>query len=373
MNQAHPRIWDVLILGAGPAGCATALGLLAARMTQVLLVDKPPTRRFPIGESATPDVTSLLAKFGLDNRLGQMGHIPYHGNLSMWSDDTPRLEHFLLRGLGHGWHLDRAAFDNWLRREVLKHGAQIASPCCIDSIVPCRDGWRIALRGAGETTARVVVDAGGRHSPLARRLGIGRRQLDSLLALATHTSASNGMAGLSLVESCAYGWWYATELPDGRTIVALMTDHDIAHNQGFQNQQHFLQAWRTTQLISQYAVPVSEPVLAVFAAHSGSLHSAAGSRWIAVGDALMGMDPLTSSGLSGALNDAIAAVPVILSLLDGHTDAGWAYAERANTTFRRYLVERRRHYASETRWMDHAFWSRRNGRAKTEMPKPVVP
>lgn len=364
MSQAPAGSWDVLILGAGPAGCATAMGLMAAGVERVLLVDKPQAKRFPIGESATPDIAGLLAEFGLDNRLGQMGHTPYHGNLSLWGDDAPQLGHFLPKGRGHGWHLDRAAFDAWLRREALERGAHLASPCGIGAIAPGQDGWRIALRGAAETSARVVVDAAGRRAPLARRLGIGRQRVDGLLALAAHSAAGTGMAGLSLVEACADGWWYATSVPDGRVLVTLMTDRDIAQAQGFHDPQRFLQAWRATRLIARHAaVPADTPEMGVFAAHSGFLHSAAGSRWIAVGDALMGMDPLTSSGLSGAFNDAVAAVPAILGQLDGRTDPARAYAERANASFRRYLAERRRHYAAEQRWSSQPFWSRRNGRA----------
>lgn len=362
MIPALAGTWDVLILGAGPAGCATALGLLAAGVERVLLVDKPPAHPFRIGESATPDIPALLAEFGLDGRLGQMGHTPYQGNLSLWGDEAPQLGHFLLKGRGHGWHLDRAAFDAWLRREATERGAHLASPCGIDAIVPCRDGWRATLRGAAETSARVVVDAAGRRAPLARRLGIGRRRVDGLLALAAHAPAGSGMAGLSLVESCADGWWYAVQLPDGRALATLMTDRDIAHAQGFHDPQRFLQAWRATRLIAQHvAPPAGTPEIGVFAAHSGFLQSAAGSRWIAVGDALLGMDPLTSSGLSGAFNDAVVAVAAILGQLEGQTGKARAYAERANATFQRYLVERRQRYAAEQRWPEQPFWSRRNG------------
>jgi flavin-dependent dehydrogenase len=362
MSLAPAGTWDVLILGAGPAGCATALGLMAAGIERVLLVDRPLALPFRIGESATPDVAGLLAEFGLDKRLGQMGHTPYHGNLSLWGGPSPSLEHFLRRGQGHGWHLDRAAFDAWLRQEAVARGACLASPSRIDAIVPAGDGWRASVRGMGEISARVAVDAGGRRSPLAGRLGIKRRQIDTLLALATHMAGGAANAGLSWVESFPHGWWYAAGLPDGRTLVALMTDRDIAAAEGFHEPQQFLQAWRRTRLLAEHAKPPDDlPPIQAFAAHSGFLQRAAGSRWIAVGDALMGFDPLTSSGISGALNDAVAAVPAILQQLNGCNELAQAYAERANATFKRYLAERQRYYAIERRWSGQAFWARRIG------------
>src|SRR5690349_6553232 len=99
--------YDVLISGAGPAGCATALALVQAGAA-VLLLDRPLNQPFRIGESATPDVAGHLAKLGLKQALDD--HLPYHGNVSLWGSDTPQLDHFLFRAQGHGWHLDRAAF-----------------------------------------------------------------------------------------------------------------------------------------------------------------------------------------------------------------------------------------------------------------------
>jgi flavin-dependent dehydrogenase len=350
-----------LILGAGPAGCATALGLLAAGVGRVLLVDKPIAQPFRIGESATPDVAGLLAELGLEG-LEHQGHLPYQGNLSAWGDDAPRLDHFLSRGRGCGWHLDRAAFDAWMRDVALARGGRLANPSGIDAIAAEGEGWRVSVRGLGETSARVLVDAGGRRSPLATRLGAHRRTLDGLQALAAHTDGCVDMGGLSLVESFADGWWYATALPDGRVLVTLMTDRDIAKARGFADPAVFSQAWKDTGLLSRHVpAPASLAHVQAFAAHGGCIDRAAGRSWICVGDALMAFDPLSSSGISGALHDALAAVPAILGQLDGRIDPARDYALRADCTFRRYLAERRQRYAAERRWPEHAFWARRAG------------
>lgn len=354
---------EVLILGAGPAGCSTAIGLLTAGVERVLLVDKPIAQPFRIGESATPDVAVLLAELGLSG-FEKHGHLPYHGNLSAWGDTNPMLDHFLFHARGHGWHLDRAAFDARLRQEAVARGARLVSPATVAHIVPDKDGWQATVQGLGEVSARVAVDATGRRSILATRLGARRYKVDSLQAIAAHAIANTDLAGLSLVESFADGWWYATGLPDGRALVTLMTDSDIATAKKLNQPSAFAQAWRETTLLARHVSMPDEPLrLGTFAAHSGFIDRAAGPRWICVGDALMGFDPLTSSGISGALNDAIAAVPTILGQLDNKADMARAYAARADSTFRRYMFERQKRYATEQRWADRKFWARRNHQA----------
>ncbi|UTH72807.1 tryptophan 7-halogenase [Chromobacterium sp. IIBBL 290-4] len=347
---------EVLIAGAGPAGCALALALNQAGV-DALLLDRPLAWPFRIGESASPDVAGLLAK--LDVEYALLGQQPCHGNVSLWGGDQPQLDHFLFRAQGHGWHLDRAAFDRALQLEAMARGVALLACSGVDGIAPDTDGWNVQVRGMGAVKARIVVDAGGRRSPLASRLGVPRHQLDKLIALACHAPEAQALAGYSLVESTPYGWWYAAGLPDGRALLALMTDQDLAKQARLSDPQVYAAAWRATRLLAERAPAILPDAVHAFAAHSGCVQHAAGPGWLCVGDALMGLDPLTSSGISGALSDALAAVPAVLGMLDGDLGAARAYAQRADESFRRYLRERAGHYGVETRWPEQPFWARR--------------
>ncbi|POA99407.1 FAD-binding monooxygenase [Chromobacterium sinusclupearum] len=349
--------YDALIAGAGPAGCAVALALQRLGV-ETLLADRPLAQPFRIGESATPDVAGLLQR--LDMRIDFAGHSPYHGNLALWGSDQPQLDHFLFRGRGHGWHLDRSAFDRMLQQEAMARGVAFLGQSGVDGVAPDEGGWKVQVRGIGEVRARVLVDAGGRRSPLAARLGVARHRLDRLQALACHVETAGDLSGYSLVESSPHGWWYATALPDGRALLALMTDQDLAREQRLDHAGNFLAAWRATRLLAErLPPPLQASSLHAFAAHSGCVARAAGPNWICVGDALMGLDPLTSSGISGALSDALAAAPAIVGMLNGNLNAARHYAQRADDSFRRYLAERRQHYGLETRWTELPFWQRR--------------
>jgi 2-polyprenyl-6-methoxyphenol hydroxylase-like FAD-dependent oxidoreductase len=169
----------------------------------------------------------------------------------------------------------------------------------------------------------------------------------------------SGFEGYSFVESVADGWWYAAHVPSGEVVAMLMTDSDIAAE--YRDADSFTRAWRDARELNRRIPPPAEITSPrIFAAHSAISDQNIGEGWIAVGDALMALDPLTSSGLSGALNDAIAASAAIEIMLNGG-DATHVYETRARTTLDRYLSGRAAYYALERRWPQNPFWARRTG------------
>lgn len=361
---------DVLILGAGPAGSGLALALKRAGVADVLLVDRPPRRPFRLVESAAPSLAALLRRLGLDDRLGDLGHRPCHGNLSFWGGSAPAVEDFMSRGRGPGWHLDREAFDTWLRAEAAGAGAELLSPACLAAVRRDGDGWRVAIQAAGvtrEASIRWIVDATGRPAAFARRSGARLHRFDRLIAVATlaEPAQGGGFDGFSVVEAVEIGWWYAARRPDGRAVIALMTDADLARAADLLSPAAFRQAWAATSQIGGFAsLPDQAPRPLAFAAGTQFIDRASAPGWLALGDALISFDPLSAAGITGALEDAVAAADVIVRLLGllGRGEARElrsAYAARANATLGRYLVEHNAIYGRETRWRASRFWRRR--------------
>jgi flavin-dependent dehydrogenase len=361
---------DVMILGAGPAGSALALALKRGGVADVLLVDRPARRPFRIGEAAAPGLGQLLRRLGLDDRLDGHGHRPCYGNLTFWGGPAPAIEDFMSRTHGPGWHLDREAFDAWLRAEAITTGTELLSPAHLTEARRDGDAWQVEIRAGGvkfEGRTRWIVDATGRPAAFARRRGARLHRLDRLMAFAARAEAAEGQGfeGFSLVEAVDYGWWYAAHLPGGTATVALMTDADLARQAKLHSPAAFGQAWAATSNIGRF-VPspdlIQHPI--VFAAGTQFIDRAIAPGWLALGDALIALDPLSASGITGALEDAIAAAETIVRLLDlpnnGEArDLRSAYGARANATLRQYLVERCAIYACEKRWRQSNFWKRR--------------
>jgi flavin-dependent dehydrogenase len=365
---------DVTILGAGPAGSALALGLKRTGVDQVLLVDRPMRRPFRIGESAAPGLGPLLRRLGLDDRLEGRGHHPCYGNLSSWGRPQLAVEDFMNGACGRGWHLDREAFDDWLRAEAVDGGAELLSPARIEAARREGDGWHAEIRTTGSSftvKTRWIVDATGRPAIFSACSGARRHRIDRLIALAAVAgpAENSGYAGYSLVEAVEIGWWYAARLPSGAAVVALMTDADLARAASLSVPEVYHRAWETTLEVRRFVPPPREPPRpAICAAGSQFLDRAIGPGWLALGDALIAFDPLSASGITGALEDAIAAVDTLVPLLDEPNssvgcDLRAVYAKRASATLRRYVVESCAIYGRERRWSESLFWRRR--RAET--------
>jgi flavin-dependent dehydrogenase len=377
LDGAEPL--DVLIVGAGPAGAATALALRQAGVRRVGLVHEPPAGPWRIGESATPDVPGLLTRLGV---AMPSGHRPYVGNASIWGGPL-QFDDFATRGQPMGCLLDRTLFDQQLRDAAEAAGAELIQPARLEAVQREVAGWCVSLRPvaramaqAGDAQAdapmlrhaRVLVDASGRRAALARMLGARRHRLDKQVALAVRCQlpAAPWLVGRALVEACACGWWYAAELPGGELLLSLMTDQDLARK--LREPQAWLAALTDSQLYR--ALPdvtglheAAGAGVLNFAAHSGCLNRAAGPGWVALGDALLSLDPLTSSGISGALRDALdACTDVLLPWLEGSPPepAGRAWGERANRSWLRFLAQRQRMYAQVQHWAQAPYWQRRH-------------
>jgi len=136
-SSTSPREIDVLVVGAGPAGATVALNL--APLRQVALVDRRARPGPRIGESLPPAARRLLTDMGLWESFTAEGHSHCYANRAAWGSAQPVETDFLRDPDGHGWDIDRARFEVWLRAVAVDRGAI--------QIRYSRERWQ---QGAGE-------------------------------------------------------------------------------------------------------------------------------------------------------------------------------------------------------------------------------
>jgi flavin-dependent dehydrogenase len=354
------------VVGAGPAGCATALSLARRGVADTVLIDGDRDGRAAVGETIPPDTRLPLAELGVFDAFLAQGHRPCLGSCSSWGSEALGHNDFLLNPHGTGWHLDRPRFDTLLRQAARRAGVTVRSGARCAGIRPLPGGgFRLALPQAA-IDARFVVDATGASAAVARRLGARPATVDKLLFVYGFLDAPALASRLTLLEAVPDGWWYSAGLPGGRLAVAVAADPDHARRHDLARPAGWLRAALATRHLAPRLAgrAPAAPDLLVRSCATFRLDPVTGPGWLAVGDAAATYDPLMSQGIHKALTDGIRAAAAL-------TDAA-PYAQPARTAFDEYLATREYLYALEKRWPDSPFWRRRQ-REPRELTAPCGP
>ncbi|SHM68716.1 FAD-dependent oxidoreductase [Cryptosporangium aurantiacum] len=373
--------FDVAVVGAGPAGSATALWLARAGR-RVLLLERSRFDHPRVGESLSPDVNPLLRDLGV-TLPGTA--TPSYGIRSYWGGAASSSHLFSPHGTG--WYVDRAAFDRSLASAAVEAGAVLRTGVACVGVTRAA-AWELRLAGRGRVRARVLVDATGRAARIGCRLDAERIPFDRLVAVTGFVPAADP-PGYGLVETVPAGWWYSAPAGPGQLVVMLLTDADLARSHRLST----VERWRgelgpeTAARLGPAAAVSAVGVAGAQGAADGAVgtagaglvsglrvvsavsqrlhrpHPGADPRrapWIAVGDAALAVDPITGNGVAGALRSAKAAADTVLALLSGDaSEASAAYEAALDRECTTYLHQRLEYYAAEDRWPAAPFWHRR--------------
>ncbi|MGH9279499.1 MAG: tryptophan 7-halogenase, partial [Acidimicrobiales bacterium] len=171
--------------------------------------------------------------------------------------------------------------------------------------------------------------------------------------------------GRTLVEATAGGWWYTALVPGARRVVAYLTDRDLVAPEVRTTDGFAAMLAATDHVRARIGDGTLAGPPAQVAAGTVVLEPAAGDGWLAVGDAALAVDPLSSQGIFNALATGIQAGDAIAdAIADALADAiadgtVSAYAARIEEMARTYRAQLADYYAMERRWPDRPFWRRR--------------
>ena len=242
-----------------------------------------------------------------------------------WGTTQTETEDFLRRPGGRGFVIDRLPFDEALRMAAKDAGVRFIA----GRVVAARHGAgaMVATVQSGseafEIAAGLLIDATGRPSAVARRMGARRKVSEHLIAerqaVARRPMSDAGWLDVESDESRQGRWSYEVSGPNGRRerwAIYRPEQHAIAR--------------------SRHRADAS----------SALLSHAAGDGWIAVGDAAASFDPVTSQGLANALSTALVAAGAILSPEGFDEAARRIYSDAIAATFHHSEAGRANVYAA---------------------------
>ena len=355
---------DVVIVGAGPAGVAAAL-TLQTRNISFILVDAQLTANHKPGECLPPNTFSLFKQLGLMNLLNHQAHTFYWGNKSCWGTSEISEKLFLFYKSSKGVLLNRLVFEQQLRDLVLKQEERVLFGYAVKQVVQQQGVTNIQLQATSNRLAiacKYVIDATGRKAAISKKFQAQKEVMDKLAALEFYYPINQQIHTFVNTESFNQGWLYAAPANKGELAIMLFSDLDLLPAKN-QQPAYIKEVINHSTLISQL---IGEPFdernikrLTTRAANSTHMHKPYGSNWLAVGDAAYSFDPVSSFGITSALASGYYGAHALADTLQGKKEALAAYHYIMQEAYVHYQQRLHQFYATEKRWPQETFWSRR--------------
>ncbi|MBB4398784.1 NAD(P)/FAD-dependent oxidoreductase [Bradyrhizobium sp. ERR14] len=358
------RVADIAVIGAGPAGCAAAIGLARAGCDVVLCDRERPPRRKP-GEIIESRVRVSLGELGIEVSFDALNSLALAGNVSSWDGEDFIESDGMTSPYGLGVLVDRSRFEAWLISEAERAGVAVISSD--RQLHAERSGNRWCLSDRAERDSRIVVaplviQATGRaKGPIGP---CERTATDRLVALLMYGTMPDGSREQNLlIEAGQNGWWYAAPLPHGQAVVAFLTDADFLPRTWAAKKEYFRAQLAITRLVSTFSktLPTDLPLVG-HPANSGLRHVISGEGWVCIGEAAASYDPLSGRGVPLALAKGTAMARLIVNG-ENMSRAFEAYEQAERATFEDYLAQQRLTYRRAAPRFSSAFWTRRGGRS----------
>ncbi len=322
-GQSMP-LWDVAVVGAGPAG-ATAARVAAAAGARVALLEKAALPRYKtcgggligLSRQALPEGFELPVRQRIDAIT-----FSHRGRRARTKRDSAG---------GLLALVNRAEFDHALAKAAVEAGARLYEGAAVTGIgQPDADGSPVVLTLAdgSRLTARSVVGADGSASRIARHVGVTCRQVDLGLEaeIPVPPAVARRWAGRVLIDwgpvPGSYGWVF----PKGDTLTVGV----IAARGGGEATRAYYRAFIEQLGLSGFPAATDSGHLTRCRTEDSPLYR---GRVLVAGDAAGLLEPWTREGISFALRSGRLAgeAAARIAVSDGPAGAAAAadeYRER---------------------------------------------
>jgi flavin-dependent dehydrogenase len=333
-------IYDVAIIGGGPAG-STAAALLARAGRRAIVFEREKFPRFHIGESLLPFSMKAFTRLGLHEKFIRAGFMKKFGG-EMFGSCSEKGNKFYFKDAyrsqtDHAYQVTRADFDKVLLDHAAESGAEVHEETAVARVAFANEHVDLAIGQNGSSRdirARYVIDASGRNSVLGNQFGI-KKTYDHLqkLSIFAHYDGvwrPEGIdATLTLLIRGIDRWFWVIPLTVERTSIGVVLDKEVFRNSKLSAEDFLEQATAEQPIIAKRMTngrrATEVHVAADFSYRSTKLH---GPRWLLAGDAAGFIDPIFSSGVFLAVFSGEQAADALQEVLD--------HPQRAKRLFRRY-------------------------------------
>src|ERR1700730_8829621 len=321
------KLYDVAIIGGGPAG-STAATLLAKAGRRVIVFEREKFPRFHMGESLLPFSMQAFDRLGVREKLDRT-FLPKYGGEIMSACGSRGVKFYFKDGFrsqrDRSYQVTRSEFDKLLLDHSQENGAEVREETEVTKLVFLDDRVKIDIQqvdGARSTIdARYLLDCSGRQTLLGGLFDL-KNTYDHLqkFSVFAHYDNVDRLPGkdatlIRMVRGLDR-WFWMIPLTERRTSIGVVMDTSTFRATKLAPEPA-LEKFIAEQPLMVERMKNAVRVSPVYSAGDYSYRNKclAGDRWLLVGDAAGFIDPVFSSGVFLAIMSAEKAADTLEEVL----------------------------------------------------------
>jgi menaquinone-9 beta-reductase len=295
------EVYDVAIVGAGPAGSSCAAFCAQAGLRTLLLERERFPREKVCGDCLNPSCWPVLRRLGVEDRVrslphGKLKRVDFIGiDRQSISIALPNDAEIAVK---------RSLFDHLVMLRARETGAEVFQEAIVSEL-SLTNNWSIR---ANENTfeARVLVAADGRNSTVARLRNLLPRVGKERIALQTHVPLLHNFGDRVVLRFLPEGYSGQAPTGNGELNLCLVGKPNAISN---------LKAWAE----NEFGISGNQPWRTITPLTRRAL-APAHARLFLVGDAARVVEPFTGEGIYYALRSGELAAQAIAKFIAGGSE-----------------------------------------------------
>jgi flavin-dependent dehydrogenase len=321
------NIYDVAIIGGGPAG-STAATLLTKGGRRVIVFEREKFPRFHIGESLLPFSMQQFDRLGVRDKLDRK-FLPKYGGEIMAACGTRGVKFYFKDGFrsrsDRAYQVTRSEFDKLLLDHSRENGAEVHEETEVTRLDFLDNRVKIDIESSGgaksTVEARYLLDCSGRQTLLGGLFDL-KHTYDHLqkFSVFAHYDNVDRLPGkdatlIRMVRGLDR-WFWMIPLTDTRTSIGVVMDTETFQKTKLAPEPA-LEKFIAEQPLMTERMTNAVRVSPVYSAGDYSYRNKrlTGERWLLVGDAAGFIDPVFSSGVFLAVMSAEKAADTLEEVL----------------------------------------------------------